>query len=145
MKKKKGVQTKKHGTILEKAIRDSGYPITALARKLNISRNTIYQKFKADELDFDFIRKIGSIIQYDFSIDIPELSESNYGTVPSHAALTNQELASLKENYTTLLEAYSTLLRILIKTNTENNLALLKKEIQEFLKKATHLPTNLPA
>jgi hypothetical protein len=63
------------GQIVEKAIYKSGYPITKLAKKLEITCNTLYNKLKDRNLDYRFIRKVGAIIFHDFSIDFPEMKQ----------------------------------------------------------------------
>ena len=64
---------KHKGQIVEKIVRRSGYSITKLAKKLQISRNTLYNRFANPNLGYSFIMDVGSIIHYDFTIDFPEI------------------------------------------------------------------------
>ena len=61
------------GEIVEKRIRRSGYKLVKLAEKLNISRNTLYNKFKDANLNYRSIIEVGKVIHYDFSKDFPEI------------------------------------------------------------------------
>ena len=58
---------------MEKAVRESGYSITRLAEKMEVSRRHVYNLFESDKIDWDVIVQIGTIIKYDFSKDFKEL------------------------------------------------------------------------
>ncbi len=64
------------GEIIETAIRQSGYSITEMAKKLKISRRQLYNLFQKYNIDDDTVLKIGKLIHYDFSIEIKSLSHS---------------------------------------------------------------------
>jgi plasmid maintenance system antidote protein VapI len=63
------------GEIVEKILRKSGYSLTKVAKKLGISRNTLYNRFKNANLSYHFMMEVGKIIYYDFTIDFPEMKE----------------------------------------------------------------------
>ncbi|MBX9890552.1 MAG: hypothetical protein K2X94_04745 [Amoebophilaceae bacterium] len=136
------VSMKEHkGKIVEEAIKNSGYQMKALAKKLGIARNTLYTKIKEAQLDDAFIIKIGNIIHYDFSISFPNLQVDqgevqDHQGIYSHAAYKNPdfiELQLLNKKYLKLLEDYTKLLKLLILLANSNELTGIKKEITEFL------------
>jgi hypothetical protein len=55
------------GQIIEKAVRESGVPLTQLAKKLNRSRQWVYNIFNTEQVSLDVAFEIGKIIHYDFS------------------------------------------------------------------------------
>ena len=67
------IPIKHKGQTVERIVRQNGYTLTRLAKRLNISRNTLYNKFNNPNLSFDFIMKVGEVISYDFSLDFPEM------------------------------------------------------------------------
>lgn len=117
------------GEILEKVVRKSGYPIKAVAARLGISRNTIYNRFRAHDLSYEFILKVGDIIHYDFSHEYPEMSTKASVGKGKHTA----ELLRLEQQYTRLLERYNRLLTFLVRAANDYRLEQLKKEINTFL------------
>ncbi len=62
------------GKVIKEAVKKSGYKVVDIIKKLDISRNTLYYKFRNAKVDYDFIVRLGRIINYDFSIDFPELN-----------------------------------------------------------------------
>lgn len=128
---------KKHrGEIVEEAVRKSGFSIKKLAERLRISRNTLYNRFKEAELNYEFIAAVGSIIHYNFAIDFPEIEvETNKaGERPlSYVERDTAELLRLEKKYTDLLERYNELLGILAKLANANELETLRKDILRFL------------
>ncbi len=63
------------GEILEKAVRESGMPLTKLTKKLSRSRRWIYNAFENPNLSIEYILEIGKIIHHDFTDDISELKK----------------------------------------------------------------------
>lgn len=61
-----------HGQIIERAVRCNQMGISEIARRLNVSRRTLYNWFETKQLPPDIIYKIGYIIDYDFSKEFPE-------------------------------------------------------------------------
>lgn len=105
------------GEILEKAVRESGMPLTKLTKKLNRSRRWIYNAFENPNVSIDYILEIGKIIHHDFSEDIAELKK--YRTMAAFLHLENvsetdsedkQGQDYWKNKYLKLLEKYNQLL-----------------------------------
>ena len=55
------------------AVQKSGIKLSQLFPALGISRPTLYRRFEDPNLSFDFIKRIGEIIHYDFGQDFKEL------------------------------------------------------------------------
>ena len=117
------------GEILQEAIKNSGISITRIVEELGITRPTIYRKFKEETVDYNFVKKIGDIINHDFSSDITTPQQSSLSFVtPSvkHVVTGNvtprvtqfqntdsdasKQLLMLQTKYISLLEAYNELL-----------------------------------
>jgi AcrR family transcriptional regulator len=117
------------GEILQEAIKNSGISITRIVDELGITRPTIYRKFKEETIDYTFVKKVGEIINHDFSDDFTALQQSSISFVtPSvrNAAPTpvaprvtppqitdadpSRQLLLLQSKYIALLEAYNELL-----------------------------------
>ncbi len=56
------------------AVRKSGVKLSQLLGPLAISRPTLYRRFEDPNLSFDFIKRVGNLIHYDFGQDFRELS-----------------------------------------------------------------------
>ena len=129
---------KKHrGEIVETAIRKSGFPFKTLAKRLNISRNTLYNRFKNPDLSDEFIITVSNIIHYNFAIDFPELGEA-INNLAHEGGLqyvdhNTAELLKLEKKYTHLLERHNELLSVLVKMANINELAPLRKEVLRIL------------
>ncbi|GAB3331582.1 helix-turn-helix domain-containing protein [Hymenobacter humi] len=117
------------GEILQEAIKNSGISITRIVEELGITRPTIYRKFKEDTIDYNFVKRIGDIINHDFSNDFTVVQQSSLPFVtPIHKpVVTNsvtqrvtqavnndsdpsKQLLLLQTKYIALLEAYNELL-----------------------------------
>ena len=104
------------GKILEKAVRESGMPLTKLTQRLKKSRRWIYNSFENSNVSIDYILEIGKIIHYDFSEDIIVLkkyrnmaSTGNYELIrESQEEGTSSDF--WKNKYVSLLEKYNLLL-----------------------------------
>jgi len=100
------------GEIVQKAVRESGYPITKLAQKMKRSRRWVYLAFENSNLSLDYILAIGKIIHHDFSGEIRELK--NYLIVSHESRPTYAEHPDnseyWKDKYLNLLEDYNALL-----------------------------------
>jgi predicted transcriptional regulator len=64
------------GENIKEAVYKSGFPITALAKRMGKSRRWVYLLFENPTVPIEIILQIGSIIHYDFSSEI-ELLKSN--------------------------------------------------------------------
>ena len=121
------------GEILQEAIKNSGISITRIVEELGITRPTIYRKFKEETVDYTFVKKIGGIINHDFSQDFTAAQQSSllFVTQPVRPVVTNavtnnvtprtvnlstqdldtsKQLLTLQTKYIALLEAYNELL-----------------------------------
>ena len=117
------------GEILQAAIKNSGISITRIVEELDVTRQTLYRKFKDDTLDANFVNSIGQIIGHDFSQDftITQQSSLPFVTNTVRPAVTpsvtnrvtspnatdsdlNKQLVALQTKYIALLEAYNELL-----------------------------------
>jgi predicted transcriptional regulator len=101
------------GEIIRKAVYNSGYTITEIAKSIGKSRKWMYLMFENSNVSLDIVLQIGKIIHYDFTDEIKEFS-------PSQKVLEKSTLNSKKENpdaefwknkYLNLLEEYNELLK----------------------------------
>eukprot|EP01132_Coremiostelium_polycephalum_P003020 gene3020-3772_t len=130
------------GQTVEKVIRRSGYSITRLARKLGISRNTLYNRFEHADLEYRFIVEVGNVIHYDFITDFPEMKEELEVINDLSLRAFDRETIELwkaEGKYISLLERYTKLLSMLAKLANENTLTTLKKEILDFIEQEEKL------
>ncbi len=117
------------GEILQEAIKNSGISITRIVEELGITRPTIYRKFKEETIDYSFVKRIGEIINHNFSDDFTSLQQSalSFVTPPIKSTVTSsvtprvtlsqnndsdpsKQLLILQSKYIALLEAYNELL-----------------------------------
>ena len=90
------------GQIVEKAVKNSGIKISELSRKLDKSRRFVYVLFSNEVAPLHYVRKIGTIINYNFSKEIPELEED--------LGLSENDM-SWKDKYISLLEEHNQFLK----------------------------------
>ncbi len=120
------------GEIIEKAVRQSGYSITKLAKKLGKSVRWMYYMFESSNVSIDYILEIGEILHHDFSNDIKELKK--YKGLYEIQAVKELETTYLskqeeqeywKNKYLSLLEKHNKLLLHLTQQkktkSTDNN------------------------
>ncbi len=129
---------KHQGEIARKAIKNSGYTLIHVAKKLNISRNTLYTRFREEKLVPQFLYQLGQIINYNFVVDFPDLQKNEaYLTAVKNDETTetkyNKQIANLQIKYYQTLEDYNKLLKFLVKIVNDNELYSLKKEIDFFV------------
>ncbi|MCH2223624.1 MAG: hypothetical protein MK066_02560 [Crocinitomicaceae bacterium] len=105
------------GEIIEKAVRESGYSITKLAKQMGKSRRWVYQIFDSSNVPIDYILGIGKIIYHDFSEDIKDLraynvkrTEQLLHEAPQTFSSKEEESEHWKNKYLVLLERYHELL-----------------------------------
>jgi predicted transcriptional regulator len=117
------------GEILQEAIKNSGYSVSKLVQELGITRPTIYRKFKEATLDYSFVKRVGELIQHDFThdFDTPVQSQLPFTASVSPVTVTpsvssraqvlqpveqdcTKALMTLQAKYIALLEAYNDLL-----------------------------------
>jgi DNA-binding Lrp family transcriptional regulator len=117
------------GEILQEAIKNSGISITRIVEELGITRPTIYRKFKEETIDYNIVKRIGDIINHDFSNDFTIVQQSalpfvtpvqkpvvTQSVTPRVTSSQNtdsdpsKQLLLLQSKYIALLEAYNELL-----------------------------------
>ena len=102
------------GEIVERAVRQSGMPLTQLTKKLGKSRRWIYNAFENASLSIEVILEIGKVIHHDFSKDIQELRNILQMTSDTddfrYEAFGENTMEYWKDKYLILLEKYNALL-----------------------------------
>ena len=112
-----------YGSILEKAIRNDCMGISEIARKLRVSRRTLYNWFESEKIDLEIFYKVGVITGHNFSNEIPGFEEQKklFAIIPSTEYSDQEDNANTvyywMERYIHLLERYNSILRHL---NIEN-------------------------
>ena len=148
---KEQMNEKKHrGEIVDKVVRQSGFALNKLAKRLKISRNTLYNRFRDPELKDDFILDVGNIINYDFKRHFPGLKREDEEDDRREFADGNQiyldketvKMLELGKKYMVLLERYNDLLGILVKLANTNEMNVLRKEIARLIEENLD-PENL--
>ena len=113
-----------YGSILEKAVKKDCMCISEIARKLQVSRRTLYNWFESENIDLEIFYKVGVITGHDFSKEIPGFGEEKKrfaGNFPELPALNNNTNMAYywMERYIHLLEKYNSILRELDLENGE--------------------------
>lgn len=108
------------GEIVEKAVRESGFSIVQLAKRMHKSRKWVYNSFENSLLPLDYVLQIGKIIHHDFSSEIPEIHRPGKGLllvgIPEVEHVNPEETVEYwKSKYYNLLEEYTVLLKELKK------------------------------
>lgn len=101
------------GEIIRKAVYNSGYTITEIAKTIGKSRRWMYLMFENSNVSLDVVMKIGKIIRYDFSQEIKEFNSFSTkinSTFPSDE-IEEPSAEYWKNKYLKLLEDYSELLK----------------------------------
>ena len=102
------------GEIIETAIRQSGYSITEISKRLKISRRHLCNLFQKYNIDNETILEIGKIINHDFSGEIKGLTisiaEEPIEKYTTQADKNREEVNFWKNKYISLLEEHKLLL-----------------------------------
>ncbi|QXV67697.1 helix-turn-helix domain-containing protein [Mucilaginibacter sp. 21P] len=119
-----------YGQIVEKIVRRNSYSITELAALTKVNRRSVYNWFNQKRLSPGIIYKIGIALDYDFSIEMPELFSSDDFKKRSHDdkppplfynGLANRDDDIIwKNKYIDLLEEFQALLALQLKTAQED-------------------------
>ena len=101
------------GEIIRKAVYNSGYTITDIAKGIGKSRKWMYLMFENSNVSLDLILQIGEILHYNFSDEIKELHNSPFTIKEPHTSYGKEENNPeyWKNKYLELLENYTALLR----------------------------------
>lgn len=102
------------GEVIEKAVRESGYSITRLSKKMGKSRRWVYQIFEKPNVSMEYILEFGKAIHHDFSGEIKGMKEyRNSANIqswvdPEGEYMTDAQRAEYwKNKYLKLLERYN--------------------------------------
>lgn len=96
------------GEILKKAVKESGYSITKLAKRINKSRQHIYNLFLNPDVNPDTLVEIGKVIGHDFTSEINFFQGFEEPRIKYNKL--NEEVLHWKNRYINLLEKYNALL-----------------------------------
>jgi transcriptional regulator with XRE-family HTH domain len=107
-----------YGHIVERIVRRNQMGISEIARKLNVSRRTLYNWFEMKKLDLEVICKIGDVIGHDFSPEFPEeftnrnmsISDEKYTDIQSAEDQANDAIYYWMDKYIKLLEKFNAVL-----------------------------------
>ena len=105
--------------MIEQAVRQSGYTITKLAKRMGKSRRHVYNLFENPQVSMDVVLEIGKIIHHDFTELLPttpayerndqyEISldqQQTYQQAEKSAEYWKNKYLVLLEKYNALLEA----------------------------------------
>ena len=114
---------KHRGEIIEKVVRESGIPISIIAKSLKKSRQFVYNIFGNPNVPVDIIVLIGKITHHDFSQEFKDLivAPKKYKVVPSTETLNeddqNNDANHWRTKYLEVLEKYNQLLQEVVKKN----------------------------
>lgn len=122
---------KHRGEILEMVIRKSPYSIKTLARKLGISRTTLYNKFKEYNLDYDFLLQVSDVLHYDIKSEIPQLNTKVILPINQYSQQTRQ----IERQYIELLERYKRLFGFLTRVTHKYGLERVRQQIDRIIEK----------
>lgn len=105
------------GKVLELIAKSSDISVSALARKMEYNRATVYRHFETEDLDFSILRRYGTALKHDFSIEFPEMIQlSGFVEEPLTAYKAStisevlQERDYWKDKYLALLERHNLLI-----------------------------------
>jgi transcriptional regulator with XRE-family HTH domain len=108
-----------YGHVIERIVRRDRMGISEIARKLDVSRRTLYNWFEMKKLDRNVICKIGAVIGHDFSNEFPEefsvrnesIHNELYMDVQNGTdAATHDAIYYWMDKYIKLLEKFNTVL-----------------------------------
>lgn len=68
------------GKKIEEVVRLKRFPIVEFARKINTTRNNVYNIFSRDSIDTELLRKISTILEVDFFRLLSDSYETAYST-----------------------------------------------------------------
>ena len=119
------INEKHRGKLLELIVRRSPYSIKVLSKKLGISRTTLYNKFQAAQLDYDFLLQVSKIVHYDCKAKLPQC----HTQVVVPVSQSNKRDIIIDKKYIQLLDGYQRLFGFLVKTAHKYGLEYTRKEL----------------
>lgn len=104
-----------NGEIVELIVRRNKISISELSRKLDVSRKSIYNWFKKEDLSIEVINRIGEILNHNFVNELPEKYEELHKQLKKlksdKSTSPDPDLALYwKNKYINLLESYTNVL-----------------------------------
>ncbi len=128
------------GEIIEKAIKSSGYTLKEIAKRMKVSRSTLYNRFKNIDINDDFILLLSKVIHHDFSKELPhlkdyferEIMEEGKG---SYEKLAIQDPLFIQKKYYQILEKHNQLLKMVVRITSAKteDFPKIKKDIIHFI------------
>lgn len=113
------------GEIVKKILLDRGFTLKSLSKKLGYkSERYIYNLLNRDDLPWETIKKIGLIINYDFTNDFKEIANIVEEPIEPYGVKVfsiEEEMIKWKDKYFSLLEKYTEMLE-----GKKNELAVLQ-------------------
>lgn len=79
------------------ALKDYNVNLTQLAKKLYVSKVTLYERLKNENLSWEFIQEISDVTKIDFRIVFPDMPVPGNMVREEAAKYANRELDDLKE------------------------------------------------
>jgi hypothetical protein len=120
--------TEQHrGELLESIIRKGPYSISTVAKKLGISRTTLYNKLKECGLDYDFIVTVSDLLRYDIKAEIPELDTNVSFSLDQQL----YQKRMREKKYIALLERYRGIFSFLSKASYQYGLDYVRKQMDK--------------
>jgi len=98
------------GKILEECIKEKGYSIAAAAKRMNISRRTLYNYFEDPELAWQKLINFEEILHLDLSSRFTQLSKYRANFTQSDTVTESSDADYWRNKYIDLLEKYTRLL-----------------------------------
>jgi len=104
------------GDLLERIVKGSSVSIKVLTGRLGYSRTTYYNHIRNKDLPLEILNKYGRALGYDFSHEIPEMSEmmNVINTVPLSIEEAVRQREIWKAKYYELLEKHNRYLESMI-------------------------------
>lgn len=100
------------GEILERAVRSADITITELAKKLKVSRPTLYNYFNRSGVHIEILLNVGKIIDHDFRPELRQFKEP----LPQYTE-PSEETELWKKKYFALLKEHNALKKKLDQIN----------------------------
>lgn len=70
------------GKKIEEIVRLKNIPIVEFARKVNTTRNNLYNIFRRESIDTDLLFKIGEILEFDFFLFLSKQAKNSEAYLP---------------------------------------------------------------
>ncbi|MEO6868468.1 MAG: hypothetical protein ABI168_02415 [Ginsengibacter sp.] len=101
------------GKLLQQAVKQTGLNVDLITKKAGYKRGTFYLHIKQKDLDINILKKYALAIGYDFSREVPAISEfmlaeedHPYAKEPTTISEAMQQRDEWKEKYYALMEKY---------------------------------------